>query len=283
MTTLEPRVFQRNEAILLEINETNWTQMHILYQPVAVPSQLNPVDATFNGFLQDLRIQVDINSLPEVGLASLEPELTQAERFTAYTEIEWNNPRVEMQILKSLDGVTWIETARLSLQNRQPYYGLDLLPYFTRQSDALLGKKWIAVRFLPIDGSAFLAGDRLAIDGDFQLQAHHFVASDGSSGGSTGNALPTPLNVANSGSLVLTTTSQLVLPANPQRKGLVMTLVSGGGVYLRLGQPAVLAQGIYLAGIGASLTFDFNNLWVGEVHGINTNATARRVVWTEFV
>ena len=279
MSVNEPRVFQRNKSILLEINSSNVDNIHIIYQPVAVPSQLQPVDAFFNGFLQDLKAQVDINSLDVVSFPSLEPELTQAERFEAYTQLEWNNPRYEMQILQSLDGINWIETDRLSLQNRNPYYNLPLKPYFTSQADAILAEAWIALKVLPVDGETMSGSDRIVISGALQLQTHYFVSDNGTGG----NALPTPLNIASSGSVLITNQSVLIVPANPDRKGLVLTLATAGGLYLGMGTPAVWQSGIYLAGNGASYVSDFNNLWTGEVYAIGTGTTNKRLTWAEFV
>jgi hypothetical protein len=270
----EPKVFQRNISILLKINSTNVNSTHIIYQPINVPTQLNPIDPVFNGFIQDLRIKIDINSLDEVGLPVLEPELTEAEKLQLYTQLEWANARMELSILKSLNGSDWIEISRLSLQNRAPYYSVDLLPYFTKQADSIVGNEWIAVKVINAGHGLLTGSDELVVYGSCQLQAHHYGAADA--------ALPVPATSANHFNLDVTATSQLLVAANPNRKGFVAVNTSTGRVFLGHGIDAKPFNGVSIDGRGASYTVDYSMLWLGDIYAVTNSTTIQKLSCVEF-
>ncbi len=270
----EPKVFQRNIPILLEINPNNVNSTHIIYQPINVPTQLNPIDPIFNGFIQDLRIKIDINSIDEVGLPILEPELTEAEKLQLYTTLEWANARMELSILKSINGTNWIEIARLSLQNRAPYYSVDLLPYFTKQADSIVGDEWIALKVLDAGYGLLTGTDKLAVYGSCQLQAHHYGTAD--------NALPVPATSARHFTVDVTDASELLVAANPNRKGFVAVNTSTGRVFLGHGVTAEPFKGVSIDGRGASYTVDYSGLWTGDIYAIAASDTIQKLSCVEF-
>lgn len=271
----EARVFQRNSQILIKINSSNANNTHIIYQPISVPSILNPIDPIFNGFIQDLRIKIDINSLDAIPLPVIEPELTEAERLVLWTELEWRNARMELSILKSSDGSNWIEIARLAMQNREPYYSIDLLPYFTKQADAIVGNEWIACKVIN-SGHGLLSGnDELVIYGSCQLQAHYY--------GETDTALPSPAATAVNFGVEVNNTSTLVAIANPNRRALHIINLDSGSVYIALGTQAENFSGLALIGRGASYLTDYSSLWTGSIYAITPEQTIQRLSCVELV
>lgn len=273
---MEVNVFQRNKLILTEINELNVNETHIIYQPNLVPSQLNPIDVYFNGFIQDLRIKIDINSLTEVGLPTLEPELTEAEKLQLYTALEWSNARMELSVLRSADGQDWMETARLSLQNRAPYYSVDLLPFFTKQADAIVGNEWIALKVKDAGYGLLTGNDSLVIHGSCQLQAHYIS-------GSVGTSLPVAAVSANSYGFTATDSSSLLMAANPQRKSASIVNITGEPCYLGFGTDAIPDGGIALIGKGASYTIDYSSMWLGDIYAITPSEYEQVLSCVEFV
>lgn len=273
---MEVNVFQRNKLILLEINELNVNATHIIYQPNLVPSQLNPIDVYFNGFIQDLRIKIDINSLTEVGLPTLEPELTEAEKLQLYTALEWSNARMELSVLRSADGQDWMETARLSLQNRAPYYSVDLLPFFTKQADAIVGDEWIALKVRDAGHGLLTGNDSLVIHGSCQLQAHYLGNTSGTAGAVTAT-------IANSFGFTATNSSSLLMAANTQRKSAVIVNVTGEPCYLGFGTDAIPDGGIALIGKGASYTIDYSAMWLSDVYVITSSEYEQILSCVEFV
>jgi hypothetical protein len=65
------------------------------------------------------------------------------------------------------------------------------------------------------------------------------------------------------------TTSTLILPANENRKYCIIINTSDVDIYLRLGKPAALGSGIFLAKNGFAYEIDNNNLWVGAIYAIH--------------
>lgn len=272
---MEANVFKRNYPILIDINSTNATQRHIIYQPQNVPTDLNPIDVTFNGFIQDLRVKIDVTSFDEVLFPVLEPELTEAERLREYTMMEWSNSRCELSLQKSLNGVDWVEIGRISLQNRRPYYSLDILPFITKQADALVAGDWLSCTVLDVGYGSLAADDSVVIFGSGQLEAHYYASPSA--------ALPQVATSATNFRFDVTTTSQLLLPANPNRKGFFASNTSTGRIFLGLGEPAVLFKGIQLNGRGSVYTIDYASMWQGDIYAI-TNATSAQVLsCVEFV
>ena len=71
----------------------------------------------------------------------------------------------------------------------------------------------------------------------------------------------TPFNV--------TTTSQVVLAANEARKYAILINTSNENMWLRLGNPAVVGEGIFLARAGFAYEISQDNLYVGAIHAIH--------------
>ncbi len=70
----------------------------------------------------------------------------------------------------------------------------------------------------------------------------------------------------------VTTSSQIVLAANEQRKYAIIINTSNTDVWLRLGSSAVVGQGIFVAKNGFAYEIDQNNLYVGNVYAIHDGA-----------
>jgi hypothetical protein len=68
--------------------------------------------------------------------------------------------------------------------------------------------------------------------------------------------------------VVVGTTSTLVIAANPNRKFLILVNDSDESIYVTLGSPAVLQEGIMVGSFGGALNIDTAMLYRGEVTAI---------------
>ena len=80
----------------------------------------------------------------------------------------------------------------------------------------------------------------------------------------------------------VTTSSSLILPADEQRKFCVFVNDSNENIYLQLGLPAVLNEGIRISANGFSYEIDITNLWVGDVYAIHGGSGAKNLLIMEF-
>lgn len=81
------------------------------------------------------------------------------------------------------------------------------------------------------------------------------------------------LNTANSvlnSSQSVGNTSTLVLAANSTRRYLFLVNDSDEDIYVSLGSPAVMNNGILLTSQGGALTLDTTTMWAGAVYAICT-------------
>lgn len=81
------------------------------------------------------------------------------------------------------------------------------------------------------------------------------------------------------------TSTTVVIAANPARKYLLLVNDSDAVVYIRLGEAAVLNEGIRLNAAGGSYEMSFKNgdLFTGAVNGIHGGAGTKDILVTEGV
>lgn len=91
-----------------------------------------------------------------------------------------------------------------------------------------------------------------------------------------------PLRTINSVIFEVSTSSQLVLPANPHRKFAILVNDSNANIYIKFGLPAVLHSGVRISSNGFSYEIDNTNLWVGDIFAIHDGSGTKKLLIEEF-
>lgn len=73
-------------------------------------------------------------------------------------------------------------------------------------------------------------------------------------------------------------TSTLVLSANAARRFLFLVNDSDEAIYVSLGSPAVLNEGILLTAGGGALTLDIASMWLGAIYAISPSGSKNLTV-----
>lgn len=85
------------------------------------------------------------------------------------------------------------------------------------------------------------------------------------------------LKIPFQGTASLDTNSALIVAADPRRRYVEITNSSDVGVWLALGGPAVIGEGIYLGPAGFSYEININNLWRGTIYAIAASGSGKVV------
>lgn len=92
-----------------------------------------------------------------------------------------------------------------------------------------------------------------------------------------------PITKVNQTTAALTTgASALIVAANTKRKYLIIGGHTSVGLWLGLGQAAVIGTGLYVPA-GASYEFDDDNLYQGAINGILASGAGQSVGAAEFI
>ena len=249
-------VYEENFNILTSL--TAYQDECVIWEPKPFTHILG-IMAYYSGFLQSLRAKIKIRSLPEVPVPILEPESSRLERFSAFREMEWNNPRVEIGLILNVNGYEE-EIHRFSAQKRLPFYGVDVLPYldsanpfYLLSPNTSLKARAIDVGFGPLD-----ADDAITFYGSAQGQIYIWEG-----------LYPQPENdFANNGSVFVGDTSSLVAWENSYRKSLTIVNIGSEPCFLNLQREAVWGTGILLNPGGGSYSITAANLWMGMITAI---------------
>lgn len=260
----EQQIYSRSAQIIQSFNSASGNEVKVLYEPgLVTPWDVVPT-TRYYGFVTDLRLKVDIDSIEEQELPELSVLSSKTERITAVRDMEWKAPRKELALYLEASGRQMVQIASLALLNRLPYYHVNLMPYFTDNgiynvaNDARILAQVIDV------GYGLLAGnDNLVVFGSVKEEV---------------TTLPTDakkVSSANPYGFTVTTSSAQLLPANPNR--LQLTLVntgSTGKIFINYGNTAQLNKGICLLPNGGSYEINESNPYLGLISAISDNTAA---------
>ncbi|NER83608.1 MAG: hypothetical protein F6K42_29490 [Leptolyngbya sp. SIO1D8] len=254
------QAYVKTRQIIENLSTGSGQGIQIIYEP----SQTSPYDRVpalrYYGFITDLRLKVDISSLPQTAIPDIDISTSRTERAERIRQMEWESDRYEMQLLmQDTYSGGWLEIARLSLLNRSPYYQINILRYMTDQialnvaNDARLGMQFIDAGYgLP------KSEDSLVIFGAVREEI---------------TAIPTDseeITLSNAYSKTLGESSDIIAPANPQRKQLTIVNNSATAtVFLSYGANSELNEGISLHPNGGAYEINFSNTFKGAVSGIS--------------
>lgn len=111
-----------NVAILKEISSTNYLLRHDVYTPTIYHS----------GYITNLVLTVNIKSIPAANFPYIPddtpPDVLEKILEQVAAEAQFKEIRL---LLKKGAGSPWIEKATIRIFNKEPYYEIDLMPYFS--------------------------------------------------------------------------------------------------------------------------------------------------------
>lgn len=111
-----------NIAILDQINSTNFVDLKQIYKPTVGHS----------GFITSLGLTINLKSIPSADFPYI-PDSTPPDVLeTIFQNIEAETQFKELRILLKKGAGAWIEKAKIRIFNKEPYYEVDLMPYYTK-------------------------------------------------------------------------------------------------------------------------------------------------------
>lgn len=231
--------------------------MLVLYEPSVVTPWDLVATTRYYGFVSDFRLKVQIGSIAESQIPNLDVTTSRAERLAAVRDMEWNSPRKEMQLFMETSRQPLAHIASISLLNRQPYYHINLLPYFTDNgilnvaSDAR-----ILARITNVGWGLLQGADEVVCFGSVKEEV---------------TTLPEEeriIQFCQPYSWTVVASSQQILPSNPNR--LQVTLVNRSAtasVFINYGTIAEQGKGIALLP-GGSYEINATNPYLGVISAI---------------
>lgn len=260
MTELQ-QTYSRTQQILTAFTEGDGTGFRTIYSPSAISPYDRVQTLRFYGFITSLRMKVDINSIAESVLPNLEADASRTERLTALRDMEWRSARKQISFYLKTARVDWQQIFDISLLNRLPYYQVNLLPYLTdnisfdTSNDCQIGAR-ITDAGYGLLGSA----DRITIYGSVREEI---------------TTLPTDskeISFATPYTFPINSTSQIIIPANPNRQQVTLTNTSlTTDIHINYGSMAELGKGITLMRGGGSYEINLQNLYRGAISAISAS------------
>ena len=274
-------VYTRNVNILNKFDSNNTANQLVLYKP----GYVSPYDTTatirYYGFLQSLRVRIDISSIEESDIPNLEPESTRAERLAAVREMEWLSKRKELEILVRNHEMPWLELFRISLLNRRPYYIVNLLPYFTEGSDFLMGNTLQVAARIKNAGYGLLSdNDTVTIFGGVQEQAWYLDPN--SQPMVTNSNSTTYNNCTNYAFPPVTDVSSVILEENTNRKYTMLINNGVNRVWVGQGEVATAGEGIFIEP-GGHYEITSNNTYTGALSVVCNSGESSNLTGVECV
>lgn len=234
-------------------------QIKVLWEPKIISHNVFSLATKYSGFLQSLRMKVQIASLDEIPLPSLPPEMGRVEKATSLRDMEWKNPRKQISFLMSHDGSDYYNLFSISLQKRIPYFTVNLLPYLTDNADFLLSSDTkIAAQIINAGWGGLVGEDEVVIYGAVAEEAYFNSYN-----------LDDFHNQCDEYGLDIGGESVLIRPANYNRKSLSIINNSTYRVWLSFGKQAVIGRGVLLNGGGSSYTVNRNSYYNGSIYAVS--------------
>jgi hypothetical protein len=157
-----------NKAIAINVTTTNQDNRIILFDNV-LPSNIPDVGVvSVNGFLKNLKAFSEINSLASAPIPDITLEDTDQDRLIKIMNIEWGNPRIQLDLEFSSDGINFIKVGAISLINQlgYPYRNYSLLDFYTDGLAAEIGTNGkISCQIKNVSYGKLTVSDKLTIYG----------------------------------------------------------------------------------------------------------------------
>lgn len=258
------QIYSRSVTILKKFTQNTQSSMITVYEPGVVSPFDLLATTRYYGFITDLRMHVDINSIEEKPLPELSVLDSRSERITAVRDLEWNSERREIEFYLEATGTPLCKIAAVSLLNRLPYYHVNLMPYFTDNAIINVGADArISARIVNAGYGLLQGTDEVVIFGSVKEEVTTLPTE------------PRVIQFAQPLAWTVGTASVQVLPANPSR--LQATLVNHHAtakIFINYGALAELNKGICLLPAGGSYEINLTNPYAGVISAISTVAGA---------
>ena len=164
----------RAGAILIELTAATGGAIVPLYHvgssSGATAMKADPNYRGMIGLLNNLRAIATITSITEVDLPNFQNSDSDSDRMVKALDIQWKSPRKQINILQSLDGVTWVQTGAVSLLNSSgyPYTTHNILNFLTEDvAREFPDGHRLALQIVDVGTGLLGAGDRIVIDGGY--------------------------------------------------------------------------------------------------------------------
>lgn len=260
MPAIVQQAYSRNVSVIKSFTSASGASMIQLYAPGSVTPWDRTATIRYYGFITSLRMSVNIKSIPESRIPNIQLTDDQTARITAVRNMEWKEPRKQIDFFLKNSQISWQKIASLSLLNRLPYYHVNLLQYLTDSSSFEVGNDTrLAARIFDAGYGLLSNTDSVTIFGSCQEEA---------------TALPTDeptISYANDFSWDVGAQSQIIMPANPNR--LQATFVNSStthDVFLSYGGQAQSGRGIALLKGGGTYEINKFNPYKGAISAIAT-------------
>ena len=128
-----------------------------------------------NGFLKNLKVYCEINSLPESTIPDFDVSETRAQQQQKAINYEWQSPRYELKLLSSLNGDLWHVRGKISLIHSAgyPYRIHDLLDLLTANlAEEIGGEVKLGVQLDDVGYGLPTSLDVIAISGSITREIH---------------------------------------------------------------------------------------------------------------
>lgn len=258
------QIYSRSAQILQRFTIATGSDMQLLYEPALVSPWDTVATLRYYGFITDLRVKIQIGSIPESQIPNLGIESSRTERLIAVRDLEWNSPRKELELFLETSRQPLTHIASISLQNRTPFYTINLLPYFTDNgvvniaNDARISGRIRNAGFGLLQGS-----DEIVVYGSVKEEVTTLPEEE------------TIITSCQSHGWTIGTGNAQILPSNPNRQQL--TLInrgSSGIIYLNYGNLAEAGKGIALLPNGGSYEINYTNPYKGMISAIADTANS---------
>lgn len=252
------QIYSRSAQILQRFTVDTGSNMQVIYEPAVVSPWDRVNTLRYYGFITDLRMKVQISSIAESEIPNMGVESSRTDRLIAVRDMEWKSARKELELFLETSRQPLTNVARVSLLNRQPFYTINLLPYFTDNGVVNIANDARISARIKNAGYGLLQGsDEVVMYGSVKeevttLPEEEAIISSCQSHGwtiGTGNAQ--------------------ILPSNPNR--LQLTLVnrgSEGTIFINYGNLAELGKGIALLPNGGSYEINYTNPYKGMISAV---------------
>jgi hypothetical protein len=111
-----------NTLILTKIDSTNYSTPKLLYRP----------QVGHSGFVTSLTLTINLKSINSANFPSI-PDGTPADVLEQiFQNLEETLQFKKLNILLRKDSEPWVQKADIKIFNKEPYYDVDLMPYYTK-------------------------------------------------------------------------------------------------------------------------------------------------------
>lgn len=251
--------FQRSVNILQEFNARNTNDLITLYTPSSTTPYDRVQSLRFYGFLTSLKITVDIKSIEEVPIPNITNTSNRTDRIVAARDMEWRSARKHLDLLVRNSRVTWQHLATISLQNRIPYYQVDLMPYLTNNLTFDMGNDLkLAARIVDAGYGKLQARDRVTFFGSVKEEIT--TIPEDAEDISISQGLQWQINI----------NPIIILPVNTSRKQVTLINTSANNdVTINYGATVEFGHGITLMRGGGSYEINKSNPYKGVISAIS--------------